>query len=184
MHIFMPGGEPPDSETEQEDVAYGCVFCITGKEQFVANQIEKACPAVRAVTLRQMKYKTNKGVKTREEDIVLPSYVFFKAPSDAEPVLEFPRQNLIRILTNDNIWKLCGEDKRFVQWLFQYDGLLGFSQAYQEGARIRIISGPLKDMEGQIARVDKRGRSGQVILTFHGKSVPVWLGFELISPIK
>ena len=66
-------------------------------------------------------------------------------------------------------------------WLFRYNGLLGFSQAYKEGTQIRITSGPLKDMEGKIKCVDKRGMSGQIILSFHGKDVPVWLGFKLIN---
>lgn len=173
-----------ENEDSGKDMAYGCVFCITGKEQLVADRIESACPGVRAVTMRQVKYRTCKKVKTREESIVLPSYVFFRASVSAQPVLQFPRQNLIRVLTTDDgRWQLAGEDRRFVQWLFQYDGLLGFSQAYREGARIRIVSGPLKDMEGKIARVDKRGCSGQVILSFYGRDIPVWLGFELISPL-
>ena len=102
-----------------------------------------------------------------------------------EPSVEFPRQNIIRILsTDDGMWQLQGEDERFVKWLFQYDGLLGFSQAYKENDRIRIISGPLKDMEGKIKQVDKRGKSGQVVLSFYGKEMSVWLGFELIESIQ
>ena len=82
------------------------------------------------------------------------------------------------------MWQLQGEDERFVKWLFQYDGLLGFSQAYKENDRIRIISGPLKDMEGKIKQVDKRGKSGQVVLSFYGQEISVWLGFELIESIQ
>ena len=171
-----------DNEQPQE-MAYGCLFCITGKEQSVAEQIQTSCPGVRATTMRQLKYRTCKKVKTREEVILLPSYVFFEAPSSMEPSAEFPPRNIIRVLSMDHgIWQLRGEDERFAKWLFQYDGLLGFSQAYREGDRIRIVSGPLKDMEGKIKRVDKRGMSGQVILSFHGKEIAVWLGFELIGP--
>ena len=165
-----------------QDMSYGCLFCMTGKEQSVAEQIQTTCPNVHATTMRQLKYRTCKKVKTREEAILLPSYVFFEAPSLMEPSIEFPTQNVIRILSMDNgIWRLQGEDERFVKWLFQYDGLLGFSQAYKEDDQIRIVSGPLKDMEGKIKRVDKRGMSGQVILSFYGKDIPVWLGFELIQ---
>lgn len=172
-------------DDQSQDLAYGCLFCITGKEQGVAEQIQVTCPNVRATTMRQMKYRTCKKVKTREEAILLPSYVFFEAPSSMEPSIEFPMQNVIRVLSMDSgIWQLQGEDERFVRWLFQYDGLLGFSKAYKEGDRIRIISGPLKDMEGKIRRVDKRGMSGQVILSFYGKDVPVWLGFELVRTIQ
>lgn len=172
-------------DDQSQDLAYGCLFCITGKEQGVAEQIQATCPNVRATTMRQMKYRTCKKVKTREEAILLPSYVFFEAPSSMEPSIEFPMQNVICVLSVDSgIWQLQGEDERFVRWLFQYDGLLGFSKAYKEGDRIRIISGPLKDMEGKIRRVDKRGMSGQVILSFYGKDVPVWLGFELVRTIQ
>ena len=48
----------------------------------------------------------------------------------------------------------------------------------RKGNRIRITFGPLKDMEEKIKRVDKRGMSGQVILSFYGKDIPVWLGFD------
>lgn len=176
---------PSCNDENSQDKSYGCLFCKTGKEQSVADQIQTACPNVHAMTMRQLKYRTCKKVKTQEEAILFPSYVFFEAPSSMEPSIEFPTQNVIRILSMDNgIWQLQGEDKRFVKWLFQYDGLLGFSKAYKEGYRIRIISGPLKDMEGKIKRVDKRGMSGQIILSFHGKDIPVWLGFELIKTIQ
>lgn len=90
---------------------------------------------------------------------------------------------MIKILTVDKgTWQLAGQDERFAKWLFKYDGLLNFSKAYREGERIKIVSGPLKDMEGQIKRIDKRGRSGQVILQFGGISTKVWLGFDLIEP--
>lgn len=172
-------------DEQSQDKSYGCLFCKTGKEQSVAEQIQATCPNVRATTMRQLKYRTCKKVKTQEEAILLPSYVFFEAPSSMEPSIEFPTQNVIRVLSMDSgIWQLQGEDERFVRWLFQYDGLLGFSKAYKEGDRIRIISGPLKDMEGKIRRVDKRGMSGQVILSFYGKDVPVWLGFELVRTIQ
>lgn len=186
----MPGNqaiglERPCGDKGDRAKAYGCLFCITGKEQNVVEQIQTVCSDVRATTMRQMKYKTCRKVKTREEAILLPSYVFFEAPANMEPTAEFPKQNVIRILSTDNgVWQLRGEDERFVQWLFQYDGLLGFSQAYKEGDRIRIVSGPLKDMEGKIKRVDKRGMSGQVVLSFNGKDIPAWLGFELINPIR
>lgn len=175
----------PYNAGNSQDTSYGCLFCITGKEQGVAEQIQTTCPNVHATTMRQLKYRTCKKIKTREEAILLPSYVFFEAPSSMEPSIEFPRQNVIRILAMDNgIWQLQGEDERFVKWLFQYNGLLGISKAYKEGDRIRIISGPLKDMEGKIKRVDKRGMSGQVVLSFYGKDIPVWLGFELVKTIR
>ena len=176
---------PAEKEKQPRGKSYGCLFCITGKEQSIVDQIQNSCPDVRATAMRQLKYRTCKKVKTQEETILLPSYVFFEAPSSMEPSAEFPRQNIIRVLsTDDGMWQLQGEDERFVKWVFQYDGLLGFSQAYKENDRIRIISGPLKDMEGKITRVDKRGKSGQVVLSFYGKEIAIWLGFELVESVQ
>ena len=53
------------------NVAYGCVFCITGKENIVAECIEKTCPGVRATAARQMKHKSVNGKKSRQEAVII-----------------------------------------------------------------------------------------------------------------
>lgn len=165
-------------------VEYGCLFCLTGREETVAERIRVNCPGIHAVTMRKMKYRTSRGVKSSEESLLLPGYVFFRARADANPMCDLPKIDVIRILTTDvGEWRLCGGDRRFAEWLFQYDGLLDFSRAYREGERIRIIAGPLKDMEGKIARIDKRGRSGQIIVDFHDRPIAIWLGFELVDAL-
>ncbi len=176
--------ENAENATAPQGMEYGCLFCATGKEQQVAERIHVQCPQVATIVMRVEKHKSDHGRKSRTQAIVLPGYVFFYAPADFEPRRFFPVEHVIRVLTSDEgVWQLRGEDARFAQWLFQYDGLLGFSRAYREQERIRIVTGPLKDMEGQIVRVDKRGRSGQVRLNFNGRQVLVWLGFELIDSL-
>lgn len=165
---------------------YGCVFCTTGKETVVARLIERAGRdwGVHAVAARQEKHKSENGKKSKIIAVVLKSYVFFRAPADMPDIAWMPREDIIKVLTyEDGDWRLMGEDGRFAEWLFSYDGLLSFSTAYKEGERIRIISGPLKDMEGQIRRIDKRGRSGQVAIEFNHKVTQVWLGFDLVNPM-
>lgn len=169
---------PPRDET-----SCGCLFCMTGKERLVVERIHKLYPEIHAIVARKEKYQTCAGQKSRVEAVLLPSYVFFEAASDADPSALAEVEDVIRILSMDEgVWQLHGEDERFARWLLRYDGLLSFSKAYREGERIRILRGPLKDMEGKIIRVDKRGRSGQVLLNFNGREFPVWLGFELTEP--
>ena len=167
-----------------DEMAYGCLFCITGNEMAVANQIQFLYPTRRAVAARQEKFKSVNGKKFKVEAVLLPGYVFFQAPRNMLylPWLRLP--DVIRVLKLDGAWQLFGDDERFAKWIFQYDGLLGFSKAYKEGERIRIHSGPLKDMEGQIQRIDKRGRSGQVALEFDNKTIMVWLGFDLLDSVS
>ena len=177
------GAQRTELNAHEGNTAYGCLFCITGKEQNVAERVQAACPDVRAITMRKVKYRVCKKVRRTEEEIALPGYVFFQAPSYIEPVLVFPRQDVIRTLSMEGDWRLRCADEQFARWLFRYDGLLSLSQAYREGDRIRIVSGPMKDVEGRIRRVDKRGCNGQVLLSFNGREIPTWLSFEIIDRI-
>lgn len=168
-----------------EGQAYGCLFCKTRKERAVAEQIERSEPRLRAVVARREKHMTIDGRKSRVEEVLLPGYVFFSVPDDLFPGREIFGENVIRVLGDvERNWRLSGEDARFARWLFRYDGLLRFSDAYCEGNRVRISSGPLKDLEGQIRRVDRRGRSAQVSLEFDNRTIAMWLGFELIDPLE
>ena len=174
-------GSPGNGE-ESPAVAYGCLFCKTGKEESLAEQIRSVCPEVQTTTMRQLKFRTRNREKRLEESLLLPGYVFFRGPAGLEPATVFPRQHLIRVLSVDGKdWRLQGDDLRFVQWLFRQRGLLGVSQVCREGDRVRILSGPLKDLEGIVRRVDRRGQSGQVVLSFRGREISVWLGFEWVA---
>ncbi len=165
------------------DEAYGCLFCPTGKEQSVARRI--ALSGVHAITARQEKHRTTCGVKSKSVEIFLPGYVFFKTDGGTQSLSWLPRQDVIRILNyGDGQWQLVGQDEMFARWLFQYDGLLSFSKACREDDQVRIVSGPLKDMEGFITKVDKRGRSGQVAVRFGQKLIKVWLGFDMIDSVE
>lgn len=165
------------SSIEETERAYGCVFCLTGKEMTVAEQIQNQCPGVCARAVRQEKYHSHEGNKTRAISVLLPGYVFIEGSRDFEPA-RLPREYVRNILKTGETWKLAGGDRAYAEMVFHYDGILRFSQACWEGERIRIVSGPLKDMEEQIVRIDRRGRSGQVRMDVCGRSHLVWLGFE------
>ena len=121
------GTQRIEANMQEKNIAYGCLFCMTGKEQSVSERVQAACPGVRAITMRKIKYRVCKKVKRTEEVIVLPGYVFFQAPSYIKPVLVFPKQNVIRILFMEGGWWLRGTDEQFTRWLFRYDGLLSLS---------------------------------------------------------
>lgn len=85
-------GSPGNGE-KTPVMAYGCLFCITGREERVAEQIRSVCPEVQTTTMRQLKYRTHNGEKCLEESLLLPSYVFFRGPAGLEPAA-FPKQHL------------------------------------------------------------------------------------------
>lgn len=174
------------SETHEQagspDGAYGCIFCLTGKEQTVVNNILKSCPGIKACSVRRVARRSQAGRKYQIEETVLPGYVFFYGPHTAETLSSLPRENVLMVLTSNALdWRLYGRDEEFARWMIEHEGLIDISQALIEGDWIRIVSGPLKDFEGQIRRIDKRNRSGMVAFNFNGREVSTWLGFEIVE---
>lgn len=116
MDVFTreKGWQPGAEEGEEDQMAYGCLFCMTGSEEQVAARIRDGYPAYRAVSLRKMRYRTSHGQRTSEVVQLLPSYVFLKAPAEANPFRELPKNDVIRILTTgDGEWRLRDGDRRF-----------------------------------------------------------------------
>ena len=115
MDVFTreKGWQPGAEEGEEDQMAYGCLFCMTGREEQVAARIRDGYPAYRAVSLRKMRYRTSHGQRTSEVVQLLPSYVFLKAPAEANPFRELPKNDVIRILTTgDGEWRLRDGDRR------------------------------------------------------------------------
>ena len=165
-------------------LCYGCVFCLTGKERLVANGIELFSKRARARAVCQTMRHTLSGVTTLRDDVVIPGYVFFEAPADVEIHELVPVDDLISVLSySDGDWRLFGEDENYAKFIFKYDGVLTLSKAHKIGERIVIVEGPLKDLEGQITRIDKRNRRGQVTVQFAGKQQKIWLGFDIVKEL-
>ena len=167
---------------EPARVAYGCAFCATGREDAAARRIEDDCPGVRATAVRQVKRRTVGGLTSLVTQVVFPGYVFLEAEPGNEYIFRIRGGSAARLLTaQDHQWQLYGPDERFARWIFSLDGLISLSKAYREGDRVKVISGPLKDLEGSILRVDKRNQNGQVALMFQNRLVKTWLGFEFVE---
>lgn len=163
-------------------IAFCCVHCITGREIDLAAAIGQMYPELRATAVMQTKRFTHKGVTSLHNEVILKGYVFIKATADAPIFSLLELEDAISILRYDGgEWRLWGDDAVYAEWIFRYNGIIRLSKAYQIGDRIHIVDGPLKDMEGQIIRIDRRNRSGQVALHVGGNLIKVWLGFELVN---
>ena len=85
---------------------------------------------------------------------------------------------------SDGDWRLHDSDDQFAKLLFDAGGNIGISRAsFDEGNRIRILEGFLKDYEGSIVRVNRKTRTVEVRVDFQGKKISLWLGYELVMGI-
>ena len=163
-------------------IRYGCLFCRVGTEESVVRTVTERLPNVDAVRLTKVRRRYTPG-QVREETVsLLPGYVFVRAPEDYPLFYRAKLPGVHRVLSDtEGRWQLHGTDAEFAQRAFGTQGVIGLSQAYFEGGRIRVCGGFLQGYEGNILRVNKRRGTAQVRLTLDQKEILVWLGNELVE---
>jgi transcriptional antiterminator NusG len=124
---------------------------------------------------------------------IFPSYVFLQAPAvDPDLYAELKRTpGFVRFLpSNEGLAPLEQKDQGLLSHFLSFGEVVEKSAVlFDENKRIRVISGPLKNLEGLIVRVDRRKGRARVRLEMYEDSFEVDFGFEaLISaappPVK
>ena len=189
----MDGAKMASMDGGNAGARRGCIFCKSGKEQDVVRRFGISFPGSRAIVPTRTRYRRTREGVFEEQVTLLPGYVFFEMepplagePADGvEPALRaFCRtDSVLKLLRySDGNWQLHGADDRFAQMLFKAGGNIGISRAYfDEGRRIRILEGFLKDYEGSVVRVNKKNKMVEVSVDFQEKRVSMWLGYELVA---
>ena len=118
---------------------------------------------------------------------IFPSYLFLQADR-VDPAFHFEVRRVpgfVRFLpANDNVRPLESKDERLLKHFLSFGEIVHKSQAYfDENKRIRITSGPLKDLEGLIVKVDKRKGRARVRLELYADSFEVDFGFEAMEAV-
>jgi transcriptional antiterminator NusG len=116
---------------------------------------------------------------------IFPSYVFLQADS-VDPVLYADLKRVpgfIRFLpSNEKIAPLEKSDQDLLSHFLSFGEVVQKSVAYfDENRSIRIVSGPLKGLEGMIVRVDRRKGRAKVRLAMYNNSFEVDFGFDSLE---
>lgn len=133
-----------------------------------------------------------KWVDVREK--LLPGYVFITTENAQDLYLQLKKIPLLtKMLGKDaeHFAKLSAQEEEWLDRLFCPGAgeagpcgrnEVGLSQIdVQEGNRIRIISGPLVDMEGMIKRINLHKRIAEVEVPFMNGSTVIHLGVEMVE---
>jgi transcriptional antiterminator NusG len=86
---------------------------------------------------------------------------------------------------NQHIEPLQGPDRELLLHFLQFGEIVSKSEVYfDENKRIRVLEGPMKGLEGNIVKVDKRKRRAKIKLTLYKDSFLIDFGFELLEPVE
>jgi len=116
---------------------------------------------------------------------VFPGYLFVQAPAIGNDLYASLRgaPGFLRFLpSNDNILALGLKDQQLLSHFLAFGEIVDKSiVTFDENRRIRVVSGPLKGLEGRIVRVDRRKGRARVKLELYENSFEIDFGFEALE---
>ena len=118
---------------------------------------------------------------------IFPGYLFVEAQEiSPELFMQVKRiPGFFRFLqSNENIEPLSDSDKKLLSHFLSFGQVVDKSVVYfDECKRIRVVSGPLKELEGKIVKVDRRKGRAKVKLDMFEDSFLIDFGFEALDNI-
>jgi transcription antitermination factor NusG len=157
-----------------------CVFCETSQEDKAETFLENIGYNVISALVERNVIKNEKLAK--ELRSLIPGYIFFETNSEPDwknicksKYIYYPLHYL------DNGKKLKEKDLSFVKWLKGNNGIIKISKAIEIGKKIKIVEGPLMEMEGKIGKINKRQKCIGINLEGEGITNMIWLSHEYIE---
>ena len=166
-----------------EQLKYGCISCRSGCEDRLKMELKDKYQDMDVIFPKRKRIRRIGGAAFEEETGLFPGYIFFSTREEGLNLRDiFLKEYAFKLLRDpDGDWPLKDRDKAFAEMLFAEGGVIGFSQAFYEGDKIRIADGFLKNYEANIIRVNRRAKTAEVSVQLRGKSMTMWLGYELLQ---
>jgi transcriptional antiterminator NusG len=172
----------------QKDEAWYVLFVSANQEEKVKKILEKEIGneykfIVPTRELRERKNGQWHNVKRK----LFPGYVLTKGIMNTEVYYKLKQvQGIIKLLRNDDEILTVDEKELKVLKILLDDNYnnIGISTLYKENDIIKIVSGPLLGLEGQIIKIDSRKGRAKVNLSFMNEERIVELGIELVGKVS
>ena len=169
---------------------YYVIQLLTGKEESFLKYAKNSLPRedIRFFWLRRELFIKKLGITRKSVSSIFPGYIFIESGDISydfyKNIKKFP--GFCRFLrNNDDIRPLSMDEKKVVYQLSLNGEIAGISKVYfNADDKIKVISGPMKGLEGEIVKVDKRKKRAKIKLKLYEDSFLIDFGFELIEHFK
>jgi transcriptional antiterminator NusG len=168
-------------------MAFFVIQVRSGKERQYLKQAEKVlqAPAERLYWPRRALRIRRQGKWSDSVAAIFPGYLFLQAASISPPLYgELKRiSGFLRYLKdNQHIEALNARDRKILLHFLSYGEIVQRSKVYfDRDNRIRVISGPLKGMEGRVIKVDRRKGRARIRLELYEDSFSIDFGFDALE---
>ena len=157
----------------------------TGEETNVLTVLRRNLPQAKGIVPQKTMREQRNGHWKIVIKTIFPGYVFVYLLWDVPTYYKLNGiAGFIRILGNDNDPSHVPEDEMQIVLRLAGDGdPLGISNVYFEGSKVKVKSGALQGLEGQILKVDARRFRAKVNINLMGEPRIVELGVNVIEKI-
>lgn len=159
-----------------------CLFTLQGIEINICEELNSNYDYLIATPLTKMSHRSRRGVKYDSQEVLLGGYIFLYLKKNFDVNQVKSSKNYFKILSRQNDdGKLYGEDLVYANWVLEAEGLITVSEAIELNGKVKIINGPLKNLEGNIIKYSKRNRNCLIEIDFMGQHINTWLPFDYID---
>ncbi len=161
---------------------------FSGEEERTANMMERSissCLIQECFIPKREKLKKYHGRWNKVEEVLFPGYVFAATEHPKELYQELkavPR--LTRLLGKEGqfFFSLNQEEEDFVREIGGHGHKAVVSKVkIEEGKKIRVLEGPLRDYVGDVVKVNLHKREVVIRVTFMGREMELKLGVEMVD---
>lgn len=159
------------------------IFVKSGQEIKVRDRLDwrfNGSPSAFVPTREILERK--QGRWRRISRVLFPGYIFMKGDVTPEVLSGlYGVPGLFKLLTMDSAPVVIpdAEVEVFLH-LMDSEDRIGLSEGFEDGDQVRILSGPLTTMQGEILKIDRRKGRARVRLTFLGEEREIDLGLKLL----
>lgn len=160
-----------------------CLFTLANSETRAAKELNHLNEGCVAVPFLRMKRAGAARASILVQEALLKGYVFLFVPRGYVLQKLQHGKTVFRVLDRkENGGLLIGKNREYAEMVLSQGGILSASKAIQFKDRIKIISGPLIDLQGRVTGFSSRNKNYRVEFEMMGHKVSTWLPFELIEP--
>jgi len=171
-------------------VNYYVIRVAPRREQIFLDQTNKQLEdaTVQVLFPRRKMFHLRKGKRNEVEVPLFPGYVFLRLQQPLEGELYLRLKNIpgfASFLKNQNeVSEILGPDLKLLSHFLRFGEVVPVSQVwFDDNQRIRVHTGPMEGLEGQIIHVDKRKRRAKIRLDFDQGEFTITLAFELLEKL-
>ena len=160
---------------------------LKGQEEKILDGIHQyvKCEDEEVFIMQNEKMYKHKGEWGTDRTNLFPGYLFVdtNAPVEFDKRLrkKYPARKLLRVDDKITAIEECEED--FLKTLGGEEHIVRFSTGFREGDQIIVESGALKDLTGEIKKLDRHNRQAIITLSLFGRKTDVTLGLEIVKSL-